>query len=118
MEVKINKEIREFKEQIYFGLSLRQFICSVLACAMSVFLYFCFNELLGVEISSWICMLGAFPFVFIGFFHYNGMPAEKFILAWIRFNLLVPKRLMFRPYNFYDELMKRKEFNNETIKQV
>ena len=32
MEVKINKEIRKFSESIFFGLSLRQFIFSVIAC--------------------------------------------------------------------------------------
>ncbi len=29
MEVKVNKEIRNYTESIYFGLSLRQFIFSV-----------------------------------------------------------------------------------------
>ena len=32
MEVKINKEIRDYTESVYFGLSLRQFIFSILAC--------------------------------------------------------------------------------------
>ena len=40
MEVKINKEIREFTESIFFGLSLRQFIFSILACVVAVVLYF------------------------------------------------------------------------------
>ena len=40
MEVKINKEIRDYTEAIFFGLSLRQFIFSVLACGIAVGLYF------------------------------------------------------------------------------
>ena len=32
MEVKINREIRNYTESMFFGLSLRQFIFSVLAC--------------------------------------------------------------------------------------
>ena len=36
MEVKINKEIRDYTEAIFFGLSLRQFIFSVLACGIAV----------------------------------------------------------------------------------
>ena len=39
MEVKINKEIRDYTEAIFFGLSLRQFIFSVLACGIAVGLY-------------------------------------------------------------------------------
>ena len=31
MEIKINKEIRDFNESIFFGLSMRQFIFSSLA---------------------------------------------------------------------------------------
>jgi len=40
MEVKINKDIREFQENIFFGLSMRQFIFSILACVVAVILYF------------------------------------------------------------------------------
>ena len=37
MEVKINKEIRDYTESVYFGLSLRQFIFSILACLVIAF---------------------------------------------------------------------------------
>ena len=40
MEVKINREIRNYTESMFFGLSLRQFIFSVLACGVAVGLYF------------------------------------------------------------------------------
>lgn len=39
-KVKINKEIRDYTEAIFFGLSLRQFIFSALACGIAVGLYF------------------------------------------------------------------------------
>ena len=39
-KVKINKEIRDYTEAIFFGLSMRQFIFSVLACGIAVGLYF------------------------------------------------------------------------------
>ena len=31
MEIKINKEIHSYKETVYFGLTARQLICSLLA---------------------------------------------------------------------------------------
>ena len=40
MEVKINREIRNYTEAMFFGLSLRQFIFSVLACGVAVGVYF------------------------------------------------------------------------------
>ena len=39
MEVKINREIRNYTESMFFGLSMRQFIFSVLACSVAVGLH-------------------------------------------------------------------------------
>ena len=39
MEVKINREIRNYTEAMFFGLSLRQFIFSVCACIVAVGIY-------------------------------------------------------------------------------
>ncbi len=44
MEVKINREIRDYSEAVYFGLNLRQFVFSVLACGIAVGLYFLLNN--------------------------------------------------------------------------
>jgi hypothetical protein len=91
---------------MFFGLSLRQFIFSALACAVALGLYFLLKTHIGTETVSWVCILGAAPFAAIGFVKYNGMTAEKFILAWIKSEFLVPKKLTFRPTNTYYELMK------------
>lgn len=40
MEVKINREIRNYTESMFFGLPLRQFIFSLCACAIAVMLFF------------------------------------------------------------------------------
>lgn len=40
MEIKMIKEIMDYEESIFFGLSLRQCICSLLALGTSVALYF------------------------------------------------------------------------------
>lgn len=105
MEVKINKEIRNYTESIFFGLSLRQFIFSVLACIVAVILYFLFKQKLGMEVASWICILGAAPFTALGFIKYNGMTIEKFILAWIKSEVLVPKYLKFISENIYYQIL-------------
>ena len=72
MEVKINREIRDYSEAVYFGLNLRQFIFSVLACGVAVGLYFLLRKFFGIETLSWVCILGALPFAAIGFFTYHG----------------------------------------------
>lgn len=106
MEVKINKEIRDYTEYMFFGLSFRQLIFSVLACGVAVGLYFLLRPYLGVETLSWVCVLGAFPFAALGFVRYHGMNAEQFLWAWIKSELLVPKRLIFHPENLYYEALR------------
>lgn len=106
MEIKINREIRDYHESMFMGLSLRQSIFSVLAIASAVGLYFWLQPVLGAEIVSWVCVLGAAPFAILGFVSYHGMPAEKFLWVWLRSEILEPKQLCFRPNNLYYELMK------------
>ena len=122
MEVKINREIRNYTESIFFGLSLRQFVFSILACGVAVLLYFLLKNNCGIETLSWVCILGASPFAAIGFITYNGMPAEKFIYAYIKSEFLIPKKLSFKPVNFYYELLKDKlekeDLKNEDIKNT
>ena len=106
MEIKINREIRDYHESMFMGLSLRQSIFSVLAIASAVRLYFGLQPVLGAEITSWVCVLGAAPFAVLGFVSYHGMPAEKFLWVWFRSEILEPKQLCFKPNNLYYELMK------------
>lgn len=116
MEVKINKDIRDFSESIFFGLSLRQFIFSILACLVAVALYFLLKPFFGIETLSWLCILGAAPFAALGFIKYNGMTAEEFVIAFIKSEILMPRHLTFNSQNIY-----AKDFNgiiDKKLKQV
>ena len=115
MEIKINKEIRDFNESIFFGLSMRQFIFSFLAVVVAILLYFILRNFLGIETLSWLCILGAAPFALFGFVKYNGMYAEEFIIAWIKSEILTPSVLLFKPENIYDELINSE--NRKTKKE-
>lgn len=106
MEVKINREIRNYTESMFFGLSLRQFVFSLLAVAVAVGLYFLISPYAGTETVSWVCILGAAPFAALGFITYHGMTAEQFIWAWIRSELLEPKEIRFESSNFYYAALK------------
>ena len=106
MEVKINKEIRNYTESMFFGLSMRQFLFSVLACGVAAGLFFLLRGRFGTETLSWMCVLGASPFAVMGFVKYNGMTAEQFVWAWIKSEFIMPKKLLFVPENLYYEAMK------------
>ena len=108
LEVKINRGVRNYTENMFFGLSMRQFIFSVLTCGAAVALYFGLRDALGTETVSWLCMLGAAPFAALGFVRYHGMTAEKLIWTWVKSEFLLPKRLSFRPVNLWYEALRER----------
>ena len=105
MEVRINKEVRDYQESLFFGLSLRQLIFALLAVAVAVGVYFALRTVVGAGDIGWLCVLAAFPFAVCGFFTYNGLTFERFLIAVIRSELLYPRHLVFKSDNLYAKLM-------------
>ncbi len=112
LEVRINKEVRNYQESLFFGLSLRQLLFALLAILVAVGVYFGLKDIVGTGKIGWMCVLAAFPFALGGFFTYNGMTFERFLLAVIRSELLYPRKLVFRSENLY-----AKTLENSTIKE-
>ena len=106
MEININKDIREYTEGVFFGLNLRQLICSGLAVASAVAIYFYARKTVSQEVITYLCIAAAAPFAAIGFIKYNGMPMEKIFVAWMKDNFLVPKRLTVKSNNIYLEALR------------
>lgn len=105
LDIKIPKEIRDYQESIFFGLSVRQFCCSLLAVGVAVALYFALRPLAGTEEVGWVCILGAAPFAACGFFRYHGMTAEQTAWAWLKSEALYPKKLVFRSDSLYRQAL-------------
>ncbi len=112
LEVRINKEVRDYQESLFFGLSLRQLLFALLAVLVAVGVYFGLKDIVGSGEIGWVCVLAAFPFALGGFFTYNGMTFERFLLAVIRSELLYPRKLVFKSENLY-----AKALENSTIKE-
>ena len=72
---------------------------------MAVGVYFGLRTVVGTGEIGWVCVLAAFPFALGGFFQYNGMTLEQFILAYIRSEFLYPHRLVFKSDNLYAKVM-------------
>ncbi|MFQ7857240.1 MAG: PrgI family protein [Flavonifractor plautii] len=66
LEVRINKEVRDYQESLFFGLTLRQFIFALLAVAVAVGIYFGLRPVLAARWAG--VYLAAFPFALGGFF--------------------------------------------------
>lgn len=113
LEVRINKEVRNYQESLFFGLTLRQFIFALVAVAVAVTVYFGLRPVMGEGEIGWLCVLAAFPFALGGFFQYNGMTLEQFILAFLRTEFLYPGRLVFKSENLY-----AKALDHSTMKEA
>ena len=103
MEVKINREIRNYTESMFFGLSLRQLIFSALAICVAIGVYFLLRDVMPLETRSWVCILCAAPFGALGLVSYNGMTAEKLLIAVIKY-LITPKVLVYQPENDFETI--------------
>ena len=109
MEVKINREIRDYSESVFFGMSLRQCAFAAAACAAAVGVFLATEPLLGLEAASWLCILAATPLVALGFLRWHDMTAERIAAAWVRSELLTPRVLLPAHRNLYAALLSRKK---------
>ena len=66
MEVRINKEVRNYQESLFFGLSLRQLLFALLAVAVAVGVYFGLRWGMGRSAGS--ACLQPFPLPWAAFF--------------------------------------------------
>lgn len=109
MEIKINKEIRNYYEQFLMGMSLRNVIFAVAGIAVALILGFNLRGQVDVETLSWVIPVSVVPFFFAGFKKINGMYMEKFLAAWFKSELLIPKRLVLREDNIYRMILNAKK---------
>ena len=106
MEVKINKDVREYTESMFFGLSLRQFVFSFIALIVAVVIYFWLKPHFGTETVSWMCVLSAAPFAALGFINYHGLNAEQLLWVWLKSEIIEPNKLIFESTPLYYDVLK------------
>ena len=92
IEIKIPKEITDYKEKFLFGLTVRQLVSAVVALAICVPLFIFGKDYLGEDMVGWIIILVAIPVFAFGFFKYDGMPFEKFLAILYRQKWVEPQK--------------------------
>lgn len=95
IEIKIPKEITEYKEKFLFGLTIRQCVSAAVALAICVPLYIFGKDYLGDDTVGWLVMLIAVPIFAFGFFKYEGMPFEQFLLILYRQKWSEPQKRIY-----------------------
>jgi hypothetical protein len=120
MEVKFNKEIMDYKEDVFMGLNLRQCSSLIIGGVAALGIYFGTHNILSENITATLILLISVPCVLAGFFNYNGLTFEKFVLTWLKFQL-TPKHLTFRTenvyYKMYEAELAKMKIENKKNKQ-
>ena len=76
----------------------------MLAVGLAAGIYLGLGGIIGKEAASWLCLLAAVPVAIAGFFHYNGMPLEQFLWAFIKSEILCAGPRRFDAVNLHEEL--------------
>lgn len=93
IEIRIPKEIKNYREKLFFGLTLRQCVCAGAALLICVPLYIFGNRFLPQEAVSWAVVIIAAPLMLAGFFRYNDMNFEHFAVEYIAHHFNPQKRI-------------------------
>lgn len=93
LEVRVPKEITEYKEKILFGLSIRQLFSFIIALLIGFSAYFIFFKFFGKDVASYVVILITMPIFGFGFFRKDGFPFEKYIFIILRQKLGNNKRI-------------------------
>ncbi|MDR1101632.1 MAG: PrgI family protein [Clostridiales bacterium] len=104
IEIRIPKEINDYKEKLFLGLTLRQTLSIVLLVIINVPAYFGMNETFGSDVTTWFILLNAVPIVVVGFVRPNGMEFEKFAVAFLQTSVLFQQNRPYITENLYEEI--------------
>lgn len=107
LEVKIPKEIKDYKEKLFLNLTVRQSISLVIGMLVIVpfFLFAVIKLKMNSEIVGWLAIIMGVPLFSIGFFNYRGMSMEKFLIQIIRTYFICPTKRLYRKKNIMEEYL-------------
>jgi len=100
--VRIPKDIREYKEKLVAGLTIRNILCLILgAILIAPFIYIGVKFNISMDYLSWGVLIVIIPVGLIGFYKPDNMPFEKYMATAIRFSM-TKKQQVFISENKYN----------------
>lgn len=91
IEIRIPKEINDYKEKFLFGLTVRQFVSVAAALGAAIPLYIFSKDHIGADMAGWLVLLVVVPIFGFGFFKYNGMTFERLVVVIFRQMFIEPQ---------------------------
>ena len=113
----MNKEIQEFQESFFFGLSMRQCFFSVLAIAAAVGVYLGTKDTCGTEIAGWLSVFVCSPFCGMWFFPLSPDDTGKVRMGVVKIRDLMPQKAGVSIGESLSEMSGRDNRNRNTFLQ-
>ena len=92
IEVRIPKEIKEYKEKIIFGLNLRQLISVFIGGVICLGTFFFIKPIVGVDLATDIIIIEAIPIFAFGFIKVRSFNFETYAKIFLKHKLGKNKR--------------------------
>lgn len=110
MIIEINKDIEDYKESVFFGMTAKQFISSILCLAVGGGTVFLLMPYVGLKIAAYITVPIVTPIAMSGFYSLNGM---SYFEVWKRrFYFAFGNKAL--TYKSVEEKKKAEEIKEET----
>ena len=94
-EVRMPREIKAYKEKIVLGMTTRQLICNGIAVVICVPSYILLKPHLNEDLLMWGIFGISGIMGVIGYYTKNGMTAEKYLGAIIKYTFITPQKRKF-----------------------
>lgn len=113
IEIPVNREIRSYKETIFYGFTMKQVIFGILGLAAGTVVFLWLPKDLNLSIRTLLGLAAGFPMIALGFLTFNNMTAAELIRVLYNFYLKNPRKYPSVPTNRYANIFNKVE-NQET----
>ena len=113
IEIPVNREIRNYKETIFYGFTMKQVIFGILGLAAGAIVFLWLPKDLNLSIRTLLGLAAGFPMIALGFLTFNNMTAAELIRVLYTFYLKNPRKYPSVPTNRYANVFNKVE-NQET----
>lgn len=103
LEVKMNKEVRDVKENVFFGFSLKPLIILGIGIVINTILYFTVGQMIEESFRVVIIIIGICPFIFLAFYQKDGLTGWQYIKSWLYYHSM-PEYFFFVGHSLWREL--------------
>ncbi len=111
VEVRVPKDIKEYKEKIIAGMSMKQLLSVGIAIGINCMISLIFIKFLGysMEVVSWIMIGCSIPIVAFGWFKKDGLSFKQFLYYFFSYHFSPGKRYKAKNNNIGGELNEAKD---------